>query len=63
MVSLKSLGDIMKNQRILRRRKLAKLEKKRIKRTTRNKNIKEHEKNMVIHAVRKMEAAKSAGQV
>ena len=63
MVSLKSLGDIMKNQRILRRKKHEKLMKKRIKRTTRNKNIKEHEKNMVIHAVRKMEAAKSAGQV
>ena len=46
MVSLKSLGDIMKNQRILRRKKHEKLMKKRIKRTTRNKNIKEHEKNI-----------------
>lgn len=36
----------MKNQRILRRKKHEKLMKKRIKRTTRNKNIKEHEKNI-----------------
>ena len=51
----------MKNQRILRRRKLAKLEKKRVVRNKRRKNLKEHDANLVINAVRKMEATKNAG--
>jgi hypothetical protein len=50
----------MKNKRIVRRRKLAKLEKKRIVRNERRKNLKEHDANLVINAVRKMEAAKNA---
>ncbi len=38
------------------------MEKKRIIRNERRKNLKEHDANMVIHSVRKMEAAKNAGQ-
>lgn len=47
MVSLKSLGGVMKNQRIVRRKKLAKLEKKRIVRNERRKNIKQHIANII----------------
>ena len=51
----------MKNKRIVRRKRLVKMEKKRIIRNERRKNLKEHDANMVIHSVRKMEAAKNAG--
>jgi len=37
----------MKNQRIVRRKKLAKLEKKRIVRNERRKNIKQHIANII----------------
>jgi len=60
LVSLKSLGGVMKNKRIVRRKKLVKLEKKRLVRNERRKNLKEHDANMVINAVRKMEIAKNA---
>ena len=51
----------MKNKRIVRRKRLVKMEKKRLQRNERRKNLKEHDANLVINAVRKMEAAKNAG--
>tara|TARA_B100000029_G_scaffold126934_1_gene120604 strand:- start:250 stop:447 length:198 start_codon:yes stop_codon:yes gene_type:complete len=45
VVSLKPLGDIMKNQRILRRKKLEKNYKKKVKRLKRTKNIKQDQWN------------------
>ena len=60
MVSLKPLGGVMKNKRIVRRKRLVKMEKKRAVRNERRKNLKEHDANLVINAVRKMEAAKNA---
>ena len=51
----------MKNKRIVRRKRLVKMEKKRLVRNERRKNLKEHDANLVINAVRKMEAAKNAG--
>jgi len=50
----------MKNKRIVRRKRLVKMEKKRAVRNERRKNLKQHDANMVINAVRKMEIAKNA---
>ena len=43
MVSLKSLGVIMKNQRILRRKKQVKLNKKRVERNKKRNKIKKYD--------------------
>jgi hypothetical protein len=51
----------MKNQRIVRRKKLAKIERKRVERNERRKNLKQHDANLVINAVRKMDIAKNTG--
>ena len=51
----------MKNQRIVRRKKLAKIERKRVERNERRKNLKQHDVNLVINAVRKMDIAKNTG--
>jgi hypothetical protein len=42
LVGFNTLGDTMKNKRIVRRKKLAKMEKKRIVRNERRKNVKQH---------------------
>ena len=63
MVSLKPLGDIMKNQRILRRKKLEKNHKRKLKRLKRTKDIKQDEWNRdkVKREVKKLQKTRGVG--
>ena len=63
MVSLKSLGDIMKNQRNLRRKKLEKNYKKKLKRLKRAKDKKQDEWNRdkVTREVKKLQKTRGVG--
>ena len=63
MVSLKPLGDVMKNQRILRRKKLEKNHKRKLKRLKRTKDIKQDEWNRdkVKREVKKLQKTRGVG--
>ena len=63
MVILKPLGDIMKNQRILRRKKLEKNHKRKLKRLKRTKDIKQDEWNRdkVKREVKKLQKTRGVG--